>query len=446
MNRIAGRAGIVILLALFLIGGFSFFVAEYVWQAGDWVIFPGSPHVYSGGNIDCGKVVDRDGTVLLDMNGGRTYSEDAALRKSTVHWLGDRYGRIEAPALATYSSHLAGYELLNGVYSYGKTGATARLTLSGKAQLAALEALGDKKGTVAVYNYKTGEILCAVSTPTYDPDNAPVITEENKEQYDGIYWNRFTQSTYIPGSIFKVVTLAAALETSPDIQEKIFVCNGSYQMGVDQITCEGIHFEQDIKTAFRNSCNCAFAQLSELLGGDVLARYVAQFGVTAPVSFDGITTASGSFSVDQTPVNIAWSAIGQYKDQINPCVFLSYVGAVANGGVGVNPYVVDRIGSTYAAQTVKNDRIMSESTAQTLKEYMRNNVQSKYGDENFPGFTVCAKTGTAEVGGDKKPNAMLVGFTEDEDHPYAFIVCVEDGGYGSTVCIPIIAKVLQAIK
>lgn len=446
MNRIAGRAGIVILLALFLIGGFSFFVAEYVWQAGDWVIFPGSPHVYSGGNIDCGKVVDRDGTVLLDMNGGRTYSEDAALRKSTVHWLGDRYGRIEAPALATYSSHLAGYELLNGVYSYGKTGATARLTLSGKAQLAALEALGDKKGTVAVYNYKTGEILCAVSTPTYDPDNAPVITEENKEQYDGIYWNRFTQSTYIPGSIFKVVTLAAALETIPDIQEKIFVCNGSYQMGVDQITCEGIHFEQDIKTAFRNSCNCAFAQLSELLGGDVLARYVAQFGVTAPVSFDGITTASGSFSVDQTPVNIAWSAIGQYKDQINPCVFLSYVGAVANGGVGVNPYVVDRIGSTYAAQTVKNDRIMSESTAQTLKEYMRNNVQSKYGDENFPGFTVCAKTGTAEVGGDKKPNAMLVGFTEDEDHPYAFIVCVEDGGYGSTVCIPIIAKVLQAIK
>ncbi len=446
MNRIAGRAGIVILLALFLIGGFSFFVAEYVWQAGDWVVFSGSPHVYSGGNIDCGKVVDRDGTLLLDMNGGRSYSTDAALRMSTVHWLGDRYGQIKAPALATYSSHLAGYELLNGVYSYGKTGATARLTLSGKAQLAALEAMGEKKGTVAVYNYKTGELLCAVSTQTFDPDHPPQITEENQSAYDGIYWNRFTQSTYIPGSIFKAVTLAAALETVPDIHQKIFVCNGSYQMGADQITCEGIHFEQDIKTAFRNSCNCAFAQLSELLGGEVLARYVEQFGITKSVTFDGITTASGSFEVSQTPVNVAWSAIGQYKDQINPCVFLSYIGAIANGGAGVQPYVVDSVGSTYEAQTVKQDRIMSQGTARTVREFMRNNVQSKYGDENFTGFTVCAKTGTAEVGGGQKPNAMLVGFTEDEAYPYAFIVCVEDGGYGSTVCIPIIAKVLEACK
>ena len=82
------------LLALLLIAGLGFFVAEYVMNAADWVMFPGSPHVYSGGNIGCGVVVDRDGTQLLDMNDGRVYADSAKLRKATVHWLGDRYGNI----------------------------------------------------------------------------------------------------------------------------------------------------------------------------------------------------------------------------------------------------------------------------------------------------------------------------------------------------------------
>lgn len=89
---------------------------------------------------------------------------------------------------------------------------------------------------------------------------------------------------------------------------------------------------------------------------------------------------------------------------------------------------------------------MSAETAQILQTYMRENVQQLYGDSNFGGLTVCAKTGTAQVGGDKKPNAMLSGFVLDESYPLAFIVCVEDGGYGSTVCIPIAAKVLDACK
>lgn len=442
MNRIARRAAIVIILALFLIGGFSFFIAEYVIQAERWVMFPGSPHVYSGGNIGCGVAVDRDGILLLDMNGQRTYSNDSILRQATVHWLGDRNGSVNAPALATYSTQIAGYDLLNGVYSYGKTGGVAKMTLSAKAQQTALEALGTYKGTVAVYNYKTGELLCAVTTPTFDPDQVA-------EVLDGMYWNRFTQSVYTPGSIFKIVTLAAALETIPDIQEQTFVCNGEYQMGADKITCEGIHFDQNIKEAFCNSCNCAFAQISQQLGGDVLMRYVEQFGITQSVSFDGITTASGSFSVDQTPVNIAWSSIGQYKDQTNPCVFLTYMGAIANGGTGVKPYIIGEIEvgiqTTYRAKTERTERIMSESTARVLKEYLRNNVETKYGDQNFPGLTVCAKTGTGEVGGDQKPNAMLAGFVENEEYPYAFIACVEDAGYGSTVCVPIISKVLEAL-
>ena len=71
-------------------------------------------------------------------------------------------------------------------------------------------------------------------------------------------------------------------------------------------------------------------------------------------------------------------------------------------------------------------------------------MQNKYGDENFPGLAVCAKTGTAEVGGDRKPNAMLSGFVADSNYPLAFIVCVEDGGYGAQVCLPIASRVLNA--
>ena len=115
MNRVASRAAIAVLLALLLVAGLGLFVAEYVMNAADWVMFSGSPHVYSGGNIGCGTVVDADDTVLLDMNGQRTYAASEAIRKSTVHWLGDRYGSINAPALPAHAADLAGYDLLNGV-------------------------------------------------------------------------------------------------------------------------------------------------------------------------------------------------------------------------------------------------------------------------------------------------------------------------------------------
>lgn len=451
MNRIAGRAGVVLLLALVLIAGFSFFVAEYVMEAGDWVIFSGSPHVYNGGNIGCGVVVDRENTLLLDLNDGREYSDSTTVRKSTLHWLGDRSGSISAPALSTYSAEIAGFDLLNGVYNYGDNSGVAQLTLSAKAQTVALEAMGAYKGTVAVYNYQTGQLLCAVTTPTYDPDNVPDIENDATGSYEGIYVNRFTQSSYIPGSIFKIVTLAAALETIPDIQQQSFVCTGSYSIGADEIVCEGAHWEQSLQSAFRNSCNCAFAQIALQLGAETLERYAAQFGITERLSFDGITTASGTFeAVGAADVNVAWSAIGQYNDQVNPCAFLTFMGAVANGGRGATPHLVERITvggvTTYSADTQLRERIMSAGTAQLLAQYLRSNVEEKYGAENFPGLTVCAKTGTGEVGGGKKPNAMLTGFVTDAQYPLAFIVCVEDAGYGKTVCIPIASQVLAACK
>ena len=145
---------------------------------------------------------------------------------------------------------------------------------------------------------------------------------------------------------------------------------------------------------------------------------------------------------------MAWSSIGQYEDLINPCAFMTFMGAVAGNGRGAIPYLVERVdlaGSvTYQAAVRRTSRVVSEETAETIREFMEYNVQSLYGTQNFPGLTVCAKTGTAQVGGDRKPNAMFTGFTTDEDCPLAFIICVENAGYGSSVCVPIASKVLTA--
>ena len=451
MNRVAGRAWITVLLVALLLAGFVFFLCEYVAQAGQWVVFTGSPHAYNEGDLICGVVTDYEGIILMQMEQERIYSADATLRMSTVHWLGDRYGNIEAPALENHAEAVVGYDLLNGVYNYGGDRGVTQLTLSAKVQKAALEALDTYKGTIAVYNYHTGELICAVSTPAYDPDNVPDLENDTVGNYDGMYVNRFIQSNYIPGSIFKIVTLAAALETIPDIEQQEFVCTGSYQIGADEVICDDILWEQDLRMAFRNSCNCAFAQIAQQLGAETLTRYVQQYGVTAPVSFDGITTVTGNYEAIGAPeFDMAWSAIGQYNDQVNPCSFLTFMGAVANGGKGVLPHVVRQITVdgkiTYAAKPVLGERLMSANAARIVQEYMAFNVVDKYGSENFPGLTVCAKTGTAEVGGDKKPNAMLAGFVADDKYPLAFIVCVEDAGYGKTVCIPMISKVLAVCK
>lgn len=449
MNRIASRSVAILLLAAMLIGGLGFFLVEYFLDGGKWVMHAGSPHIYSGPNIGTGIVTDRNGVLLLDMNGDRIYGSPPDLRKSTLHWLGDRYGYISAPALPSYAEEMAGYNPLTGLYAYSG-GGQATLTLSAQVQMTALKALGDRKGTVAVYNYKTGEILCAVSAPNYDPDDVPDIEGDTSGAYEGVYMNRFTQSVYIPGSIFKVVTTAAALEEISDIREQTFTCTGTYSYGVDAVTCEKVHGTLDFKTAMAQSCNCAYAQIVDQLGAQKLEKYVKQYQVTEPVSFDGITTASGNFEPFGAAVETAWSGIGQHKDQINPCRFLTFMGTIANGGVSIEPHLVSKVTCggtvTYEAKPESSGQIMSEKIAQELQSMMRNNVLEKYGEENFPGLTVCAKSGTGQVGGDQKSNAMFAGFVTDEAYPLAFIAAVEDAGYGRHVCVPILSEVLAACK
>lgn len=439
------------LFLLLLLGGLLFFVWEYVTQAESWVSFSGSPHLYNSSNIGCGTITDRSGNLLLDISQGRTYSDDANTRKSTLHWLGDKKGFISASTVSTYAASMVGYDRINGVYNASDEGGNARLTLSAKVQNAALEAMGNRKGTVGVYNYKTGEILCALTTPTYDPENVPDIANDTTGAYDGVYLNRFLQSAYVPGSIFKIVTLSAALDCVPGIEDMTFPCRGKIEYGTEAVTCEKAHGTQTLKQAFANSCNCAFAQIAEKVGKNNMVKYVKQFQVAQKLSFDGSTTAAGNYDISNTaPVSFAWSCIGQHSDLVNPARYMTFMGAIGGRGTAAEPYLMAKVTSggdtTYEAKTKKTDRLMSKEVADTVAEYMRNNVKTVYGDGNFGGLPVCAKSGTSQLGGDQKSNAMFAGFVDSEQYPLAFIVVVENGGYGSHTCVPVISKVLSACK
>ena len=441
----------MLVFLLILAGGMGFFLTEYSQKAQDWVTFRGSPHVYQGTTNVAAIVTDREGNLLLDTTDGRKYAGDLALRQSTLHWLGDRNGSISATALNSYAAALVGFDSLQGIYNYTKDPGSMQLTISGRVQTVALKALNGRKGTVAVYNYKTGQILCAVTTPTFDPDNMPDIAGDTSGAWEGVYLNRFTQVTYPPGSIFKVVAAAAAIDCVEGIWDMTFPCDGNYELQGSRVTCEAAHGNVNLKSALANSCNCAFAQIAQLIGSDRLAEYVERYGITDSISFDGITTAAGNFDLagaDQ--VALAWSAIGQYTDMINPCTFLNFMGAIGAGGQGAVPYIVERVTAggeiTYQAQAKLGQQIMDSEMAETLTDMMRSNVVNVYGAGNFPGLTVCAKSGTSELGGGKTPNAMFAGFVADGAYPLAFIVVVENGGYGSSTCIPILSKVLAACK
>ena len=185
-----------------------------------------------------------------------------------------------------------------------------------------------------MYNYKTGEILCMVSTPTFDPANPPVI-EEGDGQYDGVYLNRFLSGTFVPGSVFKTVTLAAAIENIPDLFERTWTCTGSTQVGEGAVTCPYAHGDMDIYGALASSCNGVFAQLAVELGPEVMAAYAEKAGLTSSYQVSGISTAKGRFDLTSATVNDqGWAGVGQYSDAVNPCALMVYMGAIASGGRG----------------------------------------------------------------------------------------------------------------
>ena len=172
MKKIEKRAFLCLILAAALVLGLGLYVVRYVLYGSRWASFAANRHLYnSQGQLSVGRVLDRDGDVLswADEEGNRHYYENATVRKATLHAVGDAQGKIGTGALTAFASQLSGYNLFTGAYSPLGNGNDLYLTLDARLNYTALQALGGRKGAVGVYNYETGEILCMVSSPTYDP-------------------------------------------------------------------------------------------------------------------------------------------------------------------------------------------------------------------------------------------------------------------------------------
>ena len=449
MKKIERRMLICRVLALLLAVGMGVFLVKYALHGGSWASSAFNRHLYNNdGQLASGTVLDRDGDVLSTVeNGKRVYYDNATVRKATLHAVGDLQGNIGTGALNAFADKLTGYSLLNGAFG-AERGSDLYLTIDARYNYEAYEALNGHAGTVAVYNYKTGEILCMVSAPSYDPLNVPGDIETS-DRWEGAYLNRFLSSAFTPGSVFKTVTLAAAIENIPDLDERTWDCQGSIQIGDDTIVCSGTHGQQHIGDAFANSCTVAFAQMAVELGADTLAKYADKAGLMDSYSVSGLPTAKGSFTWENiTDSQLGWAGVGQFHDQVNPCGLMVYMGAIANGGRAAEPYLIKKTVSALGIPSLphltgKTGQLVSSSTASVLADMMADNVEKTYGTKRFPNMDICAKSGTAEVGEGKTPHAWFAGFLRNEETPYAFVVLVENGGGGSSVAGTVAGKVLD---
>lgn len=447
MKKLQRRTLFVLLFILALAAGTVVLCAFYVKDGAQWASFYGNQHVYTNGRITSGSIQDRNGTTLFDCAEGQ-YSDDKTTRISTLHAIGDKQGNINTGAKNLFADQLVGFSLITGTSG---TGNTIKLTLDANLNNAAYQAMAGRKGVAALYNYETGEVLCMLSTPSFDPaDDAEVAkVAAGDSNYDGAYLNRFLSGTYTPGSTFKLVTAAAALETLHNEDSFSYTCTGSLTLNGEKITCPSVHGTQDFATALANSCNGAFATLATQVGGKTLEKYAKEAGLTSKVNVNGLNTAAGSFTAGTSDNDVGWSGVGQYKDLVNPCAELTLMGCIAQGGSAATPRLLKSVTSSkglpVAHVTTETSKIGWKAvTCDKIRTLMHNNVTSNYSKNlDFGGLNVCAKSGTAEVG-TSKPHAWFVGFVEDSAYPYAFVVVVENGGWGSSVAGGVAASLLKA--
>ena len=432
MKKVKNRAFSALLLAVCIICGMVLYCIRFADDAPSWATFGGNQSIYQGGLLTAGTIYDRNGVVLASAeNGERSYAGSASVRTANLHTTGDFEGNIGTGALSVFADKLSGYSPITGLSGRG---GEVTLTVDSSLNETAYAALAGRSGAVMVMDYTTGEVLCMVSSPSFDPLYG---FDSSDAGYDGVYLNRAISSAFTPGSVFKLVTTAAALENIPDIYSRKFTCTGQVDVGGVTVTCTGYHGEQTIEQALANSCNCAFAEISLELGADTLEKYASDMGFTSQHDISGAKTAAGSFEKAAAgSADLAWSGIGQYTDLVCPYSMLRYVSSIANGGEAVTARVnMDERSS--------KTRLLSADTADRLSEMMLYNVTAAYGEWTFPGLKMGAKSGTAETG-DGTSHAWFTGFLDDEEHPYAFVVMIEHGGGGLRNAGAVANTVLQA--
>ncbi len=351
-------------------------------------------------------------------------------------------------------------------------GGSVELTLNDAAQRAATEALGDQKGAVVALDPNTGAILAMVSTPSFDPNDLAVHSGSAVEEAyselindeDNPLVNRaISGSLYAPGSTFKLIGTALALESGEYDADSQVPAPATLELpqtshvisNPSGISCTN----EDTVTftyALQISCNTPFAQLAMDFGEEAMAEQAAEFGFGQDLNIPLRVTPS-SYPSDMDEAQTAMSAIGQFDVRVTPLQMAMVSSAVANEGVLMEPHLIAtergpnlRVLSTTEPQEFS--RPISASTASQMTEMMTAVVNDGTGSPaQIPGVQVAGKTGTAESGTDASPHAWFTAFAPADDPQIAIAVVVENGGVagdeasGGTVAAPIARDVIAAV-
>jgi peptidoglycan glycosyltransferase len=348
-------------------------------------------------------------------------------------------------------------------------GGAVTTTLHGQAQEAAWEGLRGKVGSVVAIEPGTGRILAQVQSPSFDPEklsshNSKAINEyyaELEEDPDKPLLNRPIAKTNPPGSTFKVVTAAAALESGRFTAESVIPGPETYRLPGTDVELPnwtgtecGPNGEVTLAEALAISCNTAFAWLGNELGDDALRDQAQKFGFDE--SFETpLRVATSRFPEDPDASQTAQSAIGQFDVRSTTLQMAMVAAAVGNSGVTMRPGLVDQTSApdlqpleTFRPQDFA--QAMSPANAAELARMMVGVVSSGTGSSaRIPGVQVAGKTGTAQTGDDRPSIAWFIAFAPAQNPQVAVAVAVEDAGTdevsGNALAGPIARAVMQAV-
>jgi peptidoglycan glycosyltransferase len=363
-------------------------------------------------------------------------------------------------------------DIRDRLFDSGEQGDNVRLTVDSRLQEAARSALGNERGAVVALDPNTGEVRAIWSNPSYDP--SPLASHNTKEERR--YWNSLnpessdsplidlsTSRGYPPGSTFKVVTAAAALEsgrynersTFPDPQQLELPLTDNTLTNFTHQPCTGTG-RIDLFTALRISCDTTFAKIGLEIPDEVL-DIAGKLGFNSPIPFDVGTESSTYPDVpdDEAPLR-AYAAIGQGDTNATPLQMAIVAATVANGGEVPRPRLVRQVidPSGGVVETISPEdlgRAFSEQTAATLTEMMTAVVDSGTGTAaQIPGVKVAGKTGTAQTVEGENPHTWFICFAPADNPQIAVAVIVENGGSfgseatGGAVAAPIAKLILEA--
>jgi penicillin-binding protein A len=407
--------------------------------------------------VERGKIISADGVTLADnIKSGENFSRIYPQGTYTAPWLGYVsliYGR--AGLERVYNDDLSGESGAQGLVNQltgTKQGADLTLTINMEVQKAAVKALGNRKGAVVALDPKTGAIIAIVSYPRYDPNHLEDIWKEISTDEGRPLLNRATMGLYPPGSVFKMVVAAAALQTGKVTVDTTFDDTGTYKAGGYVVSNydDKVYGTHTFAKAFASSINTTFAKVGVDLGAEMLSGYAKAFGFgQAPPWPLGGADSRFPDPGDMDVAHVAQASFGQGEVLASPLEMALIAAAIANDGTMMKPYIVQQVKTAKGTVLRSADpavwaQPISGATAATLQALMVQVVKSGTGTSAaLAGVQVAGKTGTAEVA-NAPSHAWFAGFAPAEDPSIVVAVIVENAGTGGSVAAPVARKVIAA--